>query len=603
MQKIKLIFIFWAAGILFPVSAQIGKIAEGLFKKVDSITLQNKAPDQAADVSVDTAQIEDLKRQLELSKQSANELRMAMEQMQLLTYGADSIKKARAQQKIDSLRLRTKGVPVIVNDDTLFVVYANRGGLTPMDRAASYVERIEALGKRFDLKPDSVYLDSTDVVTDIMYKGKVLVSCTDQDAIWRNMSREALVEKDREVIISQLKILHKEYGLAQLLKRWAYFLAVILLQIALWWAITYFYKYVKKRISMLKETKLKPFAIQNYNLLDTEKQEKLLIFLASIGRYTLITIQLFFTVPLLFAIFPQTENLAIKIFSYIWNPMKGILHAALSYIPDMFTILVIIVVMRYLIKGLSYLASEVESGNLKITGFYADWAAPTFHLVRFMLYAFTIAMIYPYLPGSKSGAFQGISVFIGLVISLGSSTVIGNIMAGMVLTYMRSFKIGDRIKLDKDGMLGNVVEKTLFVTRIRTPKNEIITIPNAAIMSSNITNYSSSAREHSLLLHTEVTIGYDVPWRKIHELLISAALATPGVISKPTPFVLETSLSDFYPVYQINACIADVDNTAKIYAALHQNILDKFNEAGVEIMSPHYTAFRNGNESTIPKAE
>ncbi|MDE6393840.1 MAG: mechanosensitive ion channel family protein, partial [Duncaniella sp.] len=212
---------------------------------------------------------------------------------------------------------------------------------------------------------------------------------------------------------------------------------------------------------------------------------------------------------------------------------------------------------------------------------------------------FMIAMIYPYLPGANSGVFQGISVFVGLIISLGSSTVIGNIIAGLVITYMRPYKLGDRIKLNDT--TGNVIEKTPFVTRLRTPKNEVVTIPNSFIMSSHTVNYSASARQFGLIIHTTVTIGYDAPWRLVHQLLINAARNTPGVLEEPKPFVLETELQDYYPCYQINAYIKDVDRQAQIYSALHQSIQDTFNEAGVEIMSPHYYAGRDGSATTIPE--
>ena len=279
--------------------------------------------------------------------------------------------------------------------------------------------------------------------------------------------------------------------------------------------------------------------------------------------------------------------------------MKDILVGIVDYIPNLFTIFIIWYAIKYLVRFVHYLSREIEAGRLKFGGFYPDWAMPTFHIIRFLLYAFMIAMIYPYLPGSRSGVFQGISVFVGLIVSLGSSTVIGNIIAGLVITYMRPFKLGDRIQLNDT--TGNVIEKTPLVTRIRTPKNEVVTIPNSFIMSSHTVNYSSSAREYGLIIHSEVTIGYDAPWRQVHQLLIEAALNTPGVIDDPRPFVLETSLSDWYPVYQINAYIREADKLGQIYSDLHQNIQDRFNEAGVEIMSPHYMAMRDGNESTIPK--
>ena len=324
-----------------------------------------------------------------------------------------------------------------------------------------------------------------------------------------------------------------------------------------------------------------------------------MIFLSNLLRYVIMLLQLLITIPLLFAIFPQTKGLAYQIFSYIWNPIKNILVGIVDYIPNLFAILIICFAVKYLVRLVHYLSREVEAGRLKFGGFYPDWAMPTYHIIRFLLYAFMIAMIYPYLPGAKSGVFQGISVFIGLIVSLGSSTVIGNVIAGLVITYMRPFKLGDRIQLNDT--TGNVIEKTPLVTRIKTPKNEVVTIPNSFIMSSHTVNYSASAREYGLIIHSEVTIGYDVPWRQVHQLLIEAALNTPGVIDDPRPFVLETSLSDWYPVYQINAYIREADKLAQIYSDLHQNIQDRFNEAGIEIMSPHYMAMRDGNESTIPK--
>lgn len=377
------------------------------------------------------------------------------------------------------------------------------------------------------------------------------------------------------------------------------FIGVLLGQYLLFRLLSWFHKKVKIHIQALKDTKLKPISIQNYELLDTQKQVNLLIFLANMLRYLLMFILLVLTIPILFSIFPQTKELAYKIFYYIWNPVRSILVGILDYIPNLFTIIVIWLVIKYVIRGVRYLATEADAGRLKINGFYPDWAIPTYHIIRFLLYAFMVAMIYPYLPGAESGVFQGVSVFVGLIVSLGSSTVIGNIIAGFVITYMRAFKPGDRIKLNDT--VGNVVEKTAFVTRLRTIKNEIVTIPNSFIMSSQTVNYSSSARNYGLIIHSEVTIGYDAPWRQVHQLLIDAAKATQGVMPEPAPFVLETSLNDFYPVYQINAYIQEANQMTDIYSALHQNIQDHFNKAGVEILSPHYTSFRNGNASTIPK--
>lgn len=547
----------------------------------------------------DSVGLAEMKKQLAAARLSEANMRMEMEMLKLQAYAADSVKRTQQKLRIDSLRKVTTGVPVVVDEDTLFYLYAKRGGYTPQQRAAMDAEAIEELGKRFNLHPDSVYIESTDIVTDLMYGDKVIVSFTDQDGLWANTTRDRLAEKERRVIVQKLKQLKEEHSMWQYGKRILFFILVLAGQYLFFWLTTWLYKKLKVRIQKLKDTRLKPITIQDYELLNTQKQVNLLIFLANIGRYVLMLLQLLITVPLLFSIFPQTKSLAYTIFSYIWNPVKSILLGIVDYIPNLFTIIVIFYAVRYVVKGLRYLATEIESGHLKIRGFYSDWAMPTYHIFRFLLYAFMIAMIYPYLPGANSDIFKGISVFVGLIVSLGSSTVIGNVIAGLVITYMRPFKLGDRIKLNDT--VGNVMEKTPLVTRIKTPKNEVVTIPNSFIMSSHTINYSSSARNYGLIIHSEVSIGYDAPWRKVHQLLIEAALATPGVEPDPEPFVLETSLSDWYPVYQVNAYIKEAEKLAQIYSDLHQNIQDKFNAAGVEIMSPHYVAMRDGNESTIPK--
>lgn len=207
-------------------------------------------------------------------------------------------------------------------------------------------------------------------------------------------------------------------------------------------------------------------------------------------------------------------------------------------------------------------------------------------------------LVFPYLPGSDSNIFKGVSVFVGVLFSLGSSSAISNMIAGLVITYMRPFKIGDRIKIAD--MTGDVIEKTLLVTRLRTIKNEEITIPNSAILSGNTTNFSVYSRNEGLIIYTTVTIGYDVPWRKMHEALMSAAMKTQLILSEPKPFVLQTSLDDFYVSYQINAYTREAGRKSRILSELHQNIQDECNNQGIEIMSPHYRGQRDGNATTIP---
>lgn len=596
MKNIRSSFIILLLSIYCPAQAQLVETVKNILTTAkDSIETVYNHDTNTDSIHRQTEQL------LQEAKINEMNLRMELEQLRLASFSTDSLKQVAQKQRIDSLRHTTKGIPVIVDNDTLFTLYAKRGGLSPQERAEGIEKIILQLGKKYRLNPDSVYIESTEYVTDIMYGSKVIMSLTDMDALWKNTTRSELAKEYRNIIVKELHQLKEAHSIFQLIKRIFYFILVLVIQYILYRLTTYLYRKLKVKIIGLKDTKLKPISFHNYELLDTAKQVKALIFLSNLGRYLIILLQLLITVPILFAIFPQTEHLAKKIFSYLWMPVKSILSSIIDYIPNLFTIFVIYFAIRYIIKGIHYLSTEIASEKLKISGFYPDWAAPTFHIIRFLLYAFMIAMIYPYLPGSNSGVFQGISVFVGLIVSLGSSTVIGNIIAGMVITYMRAFKLGDRIKLND--ITGNVIEKTPLVTRVKTPKNELVTIPNSFVMSSHTINYSESARELGLIIHAEVSIGYDEPWRKIHQLLIDSAKATEGVSAEPEPFVLETSLSDFYPVYQINAYIKEADKLPRIYSALYQNIQDKFAAADVEIMSPHYIATRDGNKSTIPDEE
>lgn len=585
-----------------PATSQIREKAEGL---LNAVIADNKPAATPADTLAleekhrqDSIKMQELELQLQEMKLNEIVLRTELNDARNIHITTDSLKKVEQQRQIDSLRTSTPGVPLIIEGDTLLSFYAKKGGLSAHDRAENAAQAILKIGKDLSLKTDSVYLFDSEFLTDIMYGQKVIFSVTDQDALWLNVGKEELAQSYRTIVSDKIRELKKAHSILQIVKQVALFLLVLVVQYLLFRLTNYLFRKLRRQIIWLKMNRLKSITIRDYEFLNTHRQGRVLIFFNNILRYIVLLIQLAISVPILFAIFPQTENLAIKLFSYILEPVKMVVKSVIEYIPNLFIILVIYYCIKYIIKGIQYIADEIESENLKITGFYPDWAQPTFNIVRFLMYAFMIAMIYPFLPGSGSGVFQGISVFVGLIISLGSSTVIGNIIAGLVITYMRPFKLGDRIKLNET--TGNVIEKTPFVTRIRTPKNEVVTIPNSFIMSSHTVNYSASARQYGLIIHTTVTIGYDVPWRQVHQLLINAARSTEGVMADPKPFVLETELQDYYPCYQLNAYIKEADKLAQIYSDLHQQIQDTFNEAGVEIMSPHYFAQRDGSASTIP---
>lgn len=604
MRKHPLFLIFFII-FLFPtlyINAQLKNRAKELLENV--INEKEKVDSSKTDTlhrlvkyKQDSTQIQEM--MLQIQEMKLNEIVLKTELNQALSNTTtDSLRKAAQRRSIDSLRALTPGVPVVIDTDTLFILYTKKGGLTPHKRAENIQNTIRQIGETYSLNTDSTYVLDSENLSDIMYGDKVILSVTDQDALWLNTPRNELAQQYAPLVAKKITELKKEHSILQIAKRIGLFILVLVVQYFLWKGTSFLFKKLRRRIIWLRNNKLKSVSIKDYEFLDTRKQGRVLLFLSKILQYVIILIQLAISIPILFSIFPQTETLAMTLFSYIFDPVKMILTSVVKYIPKLFIIIIIYFCIKYLIKMIQYIANEIQSEKLKITGFYPDWAQPTFNIIRFLLYVFMIAMIYPYLPGSQSGVFQGISVFVGLIVSLGSSSAIANIVAGLVITYMRPFRIGDRIKLNETE--GNVIEKTPFVTRIRTPKNEIITIPNSSIMSSQTINYSASAQEYGLIIHTVATVGYDVPWKDVHDMLIDAAKATPEVSAHPKPFVLELNLSDNYIEYQINAYIKNPNKLAQIYSDLHRNIHEKANEAGIELLSPQYFAHREAEAKVIP---
>jgi small-conductance mechanosensitive channel len=322
--------------------------------------------------------------------------------------------------------------------------------------------------------------------------------------------------------------------------------------------------------------------------------------LISLARYLQIGLNLLLGLTgLVFAlsIFPGTQGMASNLVEIFGEMLVSAGETVLGYLPNLFGLILIVIVTHYSLKLLRFFHDGIHSKKIKIVGLHQELAEPTFQLLRFMIVALALVAAYPFLPGSDSPVFRGITIFVGFLLSLGSTSLVTNIVSGIVLTYTRGLRIGDRVKIGQT--VGDVLERTLLVTRIRTIKNVVVTIPNGMVLNNEIINYNARILEEGLILNTTVTIGYDVPWRKVHDLLIRAALSTRDILSDQKPFVLQTSLDDYYVSYELNTYTHAPERMAIIYSELHQNIQDCFNEAGVEIMSPGYTAYRDGSEATI----
>lgn len=547
----------------------------------------------------DSAKKADLQTQLNSLKTTDNLKKEELQKRLQELNGKDSERIAQKKAQIDALRHTAKGYPVIgFFKDTLFLIYNKSGSFTAEDRAAAIGNRIHDLAANLKFKPDSLQLSLSETTTDIVFGDNTIISVSENDALWDNVSRDSLGRKYQGIIRNAIQHYRSEISFGTLAKEVGLALLVLVIIIFLIKYIGKLFKWTGVKIQTQEDKRIKGIKIKNYTLFDAKRQVKVLLTANTILKWFFILLAIYIALPILFGIFPWTENFATTLFGYIINPVKKMAVGLWNYLPSLITIIVIILVFRYILKGIHFLKDEIQKGNLHISGFYPDWANPTYQIIRVLLYAFMFIVIFPYLPGSSSPVFQGVSVFLGVLFTFGSSGSLSNVIAGLVLTYMRSFKIGDRVKIGD--ITGDIIEKSLLVTRIRTIKNEIISLPNSNVMSSHTINYSSDAIDKGLIIHTTVTIGYDVPWRDMHQALIDAASKTDLVLQEPKPFVLQTSLDDFYVSYQINAYIREANKQAVIYSNLHQNIQDVCNERGIEILSPHYSQLRDGNMVTIP---
>jgi small-conductance mechanosensitive channel len=486
---------------------------------------------------------------------------------------------------------------VEIDGRTILSVYQPIGSFTARDRAEKIKERIlDAAHDRVD--PNSVSTNARPMWTEISAGGKFLLAISDGDAHSAGTTRTELASKYTDEIRQALIRYRSEHSMRTVVKGITYSLLATLALFPIVFIIRRIRLRIRDRLDRWVER----------NLHDQETNSALQVtgayivsaFLAigSVIHWFILIALLELYVTLVLSFFPQTRWASHAVTGWVLAALRSMGSSALAYLPNLFVAAVIIVIAGLVIRLITMLFNEINKGNVSIRGFYPEWAEPSAKLIKIMVIALTVIVVFPYLPGSKSPAFQGISIFVGVLLSLGSTSAVANAIAGVILTYMRSYSVGDWVKIGDT--IGEVEEKNMLVTRILTPKQETISIPNATIMSGSVMNFTRQAKNSGVIFHTTVTIGYDAPWKTVHQLLINAAMVTEGVLHSPVPFVLQTQLNDFYVSYELNA-YTDVPRRMQfIYSDLHQNIQDRFNEAGLEICSPHFASLRDGNTIAVP---
>lgn len=492
----------------------------------------------------------------------------------------------------DSAQLAEEAVeinaaPVIVDGQ---VVMRVRGVTAlPADKRAGLIaDRIRAIAADARITTDMLKVEDEEGRSRILASDQLIMVVIDADAHLEQISRKNLALVNVARIGEVVEAYRRDRSRESLLRSAGYALAASVVLALLLWIATRTMRRLDSVLENRVKARLAGLEAKSLRMLSAAHLWQTLRGVRSL-IWTLIVLALSLAyLNFLLQLFPWTRWFGLRMFDLLLEPLRTIGTGILEAIPDLVFLAILVVVVRFVLKALHLLFSGIAEGAVSITAFEREWSWPTYRLIRLLVLAFSVVIAYPYIPGSGSDAFKGVSLFLGVIFSLGSSSVIGNIIAGYTMTYRRAFRIGDRVRINEH--LGDVAEARLLVTHLRSPKNEEIVIPNSLILNSSVVNYSSLAREGKLILNTTVGIGYETPWRQVEAMLLQATEHTEGLLREPRPFVLQKALGDFAVTYEINAYCGDAQAMNELYTRLYQNILDVFNEYGVQIMTPAYVA-------------
>jgi len=477
--------------------------------------------------------------------------------------------------------------PVVIDGRVLMQV---RGfsGYTGAERASAIHDRIVEFASDRSAPLDLLHVVETSRSSEIRAGSVMLLQVTDADADVEEMHRDLLAAATLEALKRAVASWREQRSPRLLLRHSGYAVGATLFAAVIFWLLAQGYRRLRALTRLQAGTHVRSVRIGAFELIRAEHLRGAALAAVRLLFWFVLLWVAYLYLEFVLPLFPWTRPIGERLLQLVVDPLSTLGMSFLGALPNLAFLVVLFFVVRYVLKLGHMFFQAIANGTLHFEGFDADWAIPTYKMLRIFVVAFSLVVAYPYIPGSDSAAFKGVSVLLGVIFSLGSSSVIGNIIAGYTMTYRRAFRAGDRIKVGD--VVGDVVDSRVLVTTLRTPKNELVVVPNSEILSRSIVNYSALARQRGLLLHTTVGIGYETPWRQVEAMLLMAAERTEGLQRDPAPFVLQTQLNDFAVNYELNAATADANNMPRLYSALHANILDVFNEYGVQIMTPNYVA-------------
>ena len=493
---------------------------------------------------------------------------------------------------------RIEMAPVVIDGDVLFRLRGT--SIRPAQRRADEVAgSIRAIARDGSVAVSEIRVIETEDRSNILAGERPIMSIFDIDVQAEQASRRHVLAESYRARITGAIERHRYERSGDYLRMQGIHAAIVIgLLVALLFAMRWLFRWMERAVERHFQSHLKELEARSFKLLSVEE-------LKSAWHNGLRAVHVLVGLVLVIAcldyalsLFPWTRQAARRGAALFIDPLTTMWTGLVDALPGLVFIAILVIVTRYVLRLTQLFFSGIANETIRPAGFDRDWAWPTYRLLRFAVIAFALVIAYPYIPGSDSEAFKGVSIFLGLLMSLGAASMVANSLAGYALIYRRAFRVGDRIRVGD--VVGDVVAMRQQVTHLRTPKNEEVTLPSSMILNSHVINYSSLAREKGLILHTTVGIGYETPWRQVEAMLIEAANRAEGLLREPPPFVLQKSLGDFCVTYEINAYCDRPQEMAKLYTALHRNILDVFNEHGVQIMTPAYEG-DPGKPKVVPK--
>ncbi|MEW5738808.1 MAG: mechanosensitive ion channel domain-containing protein [Myxococcota bacterium] len=475
--------------------------------------------------------------------------------------------------------------PVVVDGAELFRV---RGvSAFPAElRAAAIASRIEACGKSDTPMPGGLTAETTELGIQLRCGAAEIMMVLAADAALEGVRHPVLAEVLRRKIEATVIQWRADRTREKLLEGAGFAAGVLVALALLLFLLRLLFKRIDTRLDATLKARVKDLSIQSFQFLRAETIWRALRWLMGTLHLALAVAAMLVAGELMLVRFPWTRGAATGLAELVLGPLRTLGGKALAAIPGLVFIAIVIYLSRSVLRALNLFFTAIEHGNVTFKSFAPEWANPTYRLVRLGLIGLTLVIIYPYIPGSDSEAFKGLSLMVGVLLSLGGSSYVSNMIAGYTMTFRRAFKVGDRIRVGE--IAGVVSETRLQVTHVRTMKNEEVVVPNSEILGSAVTNFSSLSKTKALLLHTTVGIGYETPWRQVEAMLLLAAKRASTPEHAAGAFVMIKALGDFAVTYELNVPFDDALAMDRQYSELHRQVLDVFNEYGVQIMTPAY---------------